>query len=56
MKINAFGIVIDTYYSLDKVYSYSLMFLDASKIYGSNLALQLSTDQYTKFIKDIKRV
>jgi hypothetical protein len=56
MKINAFGIVIDTYYSLDKVYSYGLMFLDSGSVYGGNLALQLSTDQYTRFIKDIKRV
>lgn len=44
MKINAFGVVIDTYYSLDKVYSYALMFFDSSKVYGGNLALQLSTD------------
>lgn len=39
MKINAFGIVIDTYYSLDKVYSYCLMFFESSKVYGGNLAL-----------------
>ena len=44
MKINAFGIVIDTYYSLDKVYSYGLMFFDSGKVYGDNLALQLSSD------------
>ena len=31
MKINAFGIVIDTYYSLDKVYSYCLMFSDSER-------------------------
>ena len=39
MKINAFGIVIDTYYSLDKVYSYCLLFADAGKIYVENLGL-----------------
>ena len=44
MKINAFGIVIDTYYSLDKVYSYCLMFFDSGRVYGDNLALQLSSD------------
>jgi len=44
LKINAFGIVIDTYYSLDKVYSYGLMFFDSTKVYGSNLALQPSAE------------
>jgi hypothetical protein len=44
MKINAFGIVIDTYFSLDKVYSYCLMFFDSGRVYGENLALQLSSD------------
>ena len=30
--------------------------MDSVKVYGNNMAVQISVDQYKKFIKDIEKV
>lgn len=56
MQANIFGITANTYYSTTRLFSFANQFAQASKIYAENMALQMSIEEYKKFIKQVDKV
>ena len=53
LKANAFGVTVNTYYTFSNLYAFITQFVDSVKVYNNNMVVQISVDQYKKFIKDI---
>lgn len=47
---------MDTYYSFDKIFGFAMILKDSTQAYASNMALQISYEQYKKFLKDVEKV
>jgi hypothetical protein len=56
LQANICGVTVDTYYSFDKIFGFALILKDSTQAYASNMALQISYEQYKKFLKDVEKV
>ena len=57
MRLNAniFGITANTYFSTSQLYSFTTQFAQAAQIYGDNMAVQMSMEEYKIFIKSVDK-
>ena len=56
LQANICGITVDTYYSFERIAGFGTLLQDSATTYAKNMAVQMSFEQYKKFIKDIEKV